>query len=49
MKTAKNKLEPEKAPKRESGKTLVAYVTKGGATGDAANILPAGLEKMRGS
>ena len=39
MKTAKNKLEPEEAPKRESGKTLVAYVTKGGATGDAANII----------
>src|SRR3990172_9273080 len=39
MKTAKNKLKPEEAPNRESGKTLVAYITKGGATGDAANII----------
>ena len=39
MKTAKNKLEPIETPDRESGKTLVAYVTKGGATGDAANII----------
>ena len=39
MKTAKNKIKPEEAPKSESGKTLVAYVTKGGATGDAANII----------
>ena len=39
MKEAKNKMKPAETPKEDSGKTLVAYVTKGGATGEAANLI----------
>jgi len=39
MKTGKTNAKAEDASKEDTGKTLVAYVTKGGATGEAATII----------
>ena len=48
MKEAKTKVKPEETPKKDSGKTLVAYVTKGGATGEAANVIANTLREKCG-
>ena len=39
MKSAQVKTVKEQAPKKEENKTLIAYMTKGGATEEAANVI----------
>ena len=48
MKASKIKAKPEEASKEDSAKTLVAYVTKGGATGEVANIIANTLREKCG-
>lgn len=48
MKEAKTKVKPEETPLKDSGKTLVAYVTKGGATGEAAAAIANTLREKCG-
>ena len=48
MKEAKTKVKPAETPKKDSGKTLVAYVTKGGATGEAAAAIANTLREKCG-
>jgi len=44
----KEDMKAEEPPKEDSGKTLVAYVTKGGATGEAATIIANTLHEKCG-
>jgi menaquinone-dependent protoporphyrinogen IX oxidase len=44
----KPKAKPQEAVKKEDGKTLVAYATKGGATNEAANIISKMLQEKFG-
>ena len=39
IKSARVKSGEEQAPKKEENKTLIVYMTKGGATGEAANVI----------
>jgi menaquinone-dependent protoporphyrinogen oxidase len=48
MKTAKSKAASTETPKKDSGKTLVVYATKGGATGDAASAIANTLREKSG-
>ena len=49
MKAAgKPKTKPQDVVKKEDGKTLVAYATKGGATNEAANIISKMLQEKFG-
>jgi len=48
MKAAKEKTKSAEAPKKTENKTLVAYVTKGGATGEAANVIANTLREKSG-
>jgi menaquinone-dependent protoporphyrinogen IX oxidase len=48
MKAAKTEAKPAETPKKELGKTLVAYITKGGATGEAATTIANTLREKCG-
>ncbi len=48
MKSAQAKPLKEQAPKKEERKTLVAYMTKGGATEEAANLIAKVLQEKFG-